>query len=88
MRLELTEKEWELYEQEQKKIDSMMYYLASLSKEQQFQWYREHQYCYPIGFEREIGGIVYIVTAHFSKNASDCWYPATRPYPAAERRHH
>ena len=65
-----------------------MYYLASLSKEQQFQWYREHQYCYPIGFGREIGEIVYIVTAHFSKNASDCWYPATRPYPAAERRQH
>ena len=48
-----------------------MYYLASLSKEQQFQWYREHQYCYPIGFGREIGEIVYIVTAHFSKNASE-----------------
>ena len=55
MRLELTEKEWELYEQEQQKIDAMMRYLAGLSKEQRFQWYREHQYCYPIGFDKEMG---------------------------------
>ena len=67
MRLELTEKEWELYEQEQRKIDSMMYYLAGLSKEQRFQWYREHQYCYPIGFDKEIGGTVYIVTAQIGR---------------------
>ena len=38
MRLELTEKEWELYEQEQQKIDAMMRYLAGLSKGQRFQW--------------------------------------------------
>lgn len=37
MRLELTEKEWGLYEQEQQKIDDMMCFLASLSKEQRFQ---------------------------------------------------
>ena len=71
MRLELTEKEWELYEQEQQKIDAMMRYLAGLSKEQRFQWYREHQYCYPIGFDKEIGGTVYTVTAHFNENASE-----------------
>ena len=44
MRLELTEKEWGLYEQEQQKTDGMMHYLAGLSKEQRLQWYREHQY--------------------------------------------
>lgn len=71
MKLELTEKEWELCEQEQQKIDAMMCHLASLSKEQRFQWYREHQYCYPIGFERKIGGTVYTVTAHFSENARE-----------------
>ena len=71
MRLELTEKEWELYEQEQQKIDAMMRYLAGLSKEQRFQWYREHQYCYPIGFDKEIGGTVYTVTAHFNENTSE-----------------
>ena len=71
MRLELTEKEWELYEQEQQKIDDLMRYLAGLSKEQRFQWYREHQYCYPVGFDKEIGGTVYTVTAHFNENASE-----------------
>lgn len=71
MKLDLTEKEWELYEQEQQKIDAMMHYLAGLSKEQRFQWYREYQYCYPVGFEKEIGGTVYTVTAHFNENASE-----------------
>ena len=71
MRLELTEKEWELYEQEQQKIDDLMRYLAGLSKEQRFQWYREHQYCYPVGFDKEIGGTVYTVTAYFNENASE-----------------
>ena len=71
MKLELTEKEWELYEQEQQKIDDMMRYLAGLSKEQRFQWYREHPYCYPVGFDKEIGGTVYTVTAHFNENASE-----------------
>ena len=71
MRLELTEKEWELYEQEQQKIDDLMRYLAGLSKEQRFQWYREHQYCYPVGFDKEIGGTVYTVNAHFNDKASE-----------------
>lgn len=71
MRLELTEREWELYRQEQEKVDAMMRYLSGLSREQRFQWYWEHQYCYPITFEKEIGGTVYTVTAHFNKNASE-----------------
>lgn len=71
MKLNLTEKELELCEREQQKIDAMMRYLAGLSKEQRFQWYQEHQYCCPIGFERDIGGTVYTVTAHFSENASE-----------------
>ncbi len=71
MKLNLSEKEWKLYEQEQQKIDAMMCYLAGLSKEQRFQWYRDHQYCYSVGFEKEIGGTVYTVTAHFSENASE-----------------
>ena len=71
MSLELTEKEWGLYEQEQRKTDGMMHYLAGLSKEQRLQWYREHQYYYPIGFDKEIGGTVYTVTAHFNENTSE-----------------
>ena len=77
------------------------------------EWYREHQYCYPVVFEKEIGGTVYTVTAHFNENVSEdveekagCilskiitlkrwiirpdilyyYHPATRPYPAVERR--
>jgi len=67
--LQLTEKEWELLVQTQKEIDTMMEYLATLSREQRFQWYREHQYCYPISFEKEVGSTVYSVTAHFNENA-------------------
>lgn len=71
MKIELTEKEWSLYNQTQKEIDSMMAYLSTLNKEQRFQWYREHQYCQPISFEKEIGGTVYTVTAHFNENAAE-----------------
>ena len=71
MKISLTEKEWVLYEQVQKEINSMMAYLSTLSREQRFQWYREHQYCYPIGFEKEIDGTVYTVTAYFNENAAE-----------------
>lgn len=71
MKIELTEKEWVLYEQIQKEIDSMMAYLSTLSREQRFQWYREHQYSHPIGFEKEMGGTVYIVTAYFNEKAAE-----------------
>ena len=43
MKIELTKKEWVLYEQIQKEIDSMMAYLSTLSREKRFQWYREHK---------------------------------------------
>lgn len=71
MKIELTEREWTLYNQAQKEIDSMMAYLSTLSREQRFQWYREHQYCQPISFEKEMGGTVYTVTAHFNKKATE-----------------
>lgn len=71
MKIELTEKEWRLYNQTQKEIDSMMVYLSTLSREQRFQWYREHQYCQPISFEKEISGTVYMVTAHFNEKATE-----------------
>ncbi len=68
--LELTEKEWEIFKKAQAKIDFMMVHLATLSKEERFRWYKEHQYCYPISFEKEIGNTVYSVTTHFDKRAS------------------
>lgn len=71
MKIELTEKEWVLYDRVQKEMDSMMAYLSTLSREQRFQWYREHQYCQPISFEKGMGGTVYTVTAHFSEKAAE-----------------
>lgn len=71
IKIELTEKEWTLYNQAQKEIDSMMAYLATLNREQRFQWYKEHQYCQPISFEKEIGGTAYTVTARFSDKATE-----------------
>lgn len=69
--IELTEKEWELWNRVQANIDSMMNYLSTLTREQRFQWYREHQYCYPVSFEKEIGGTLYSVNAHFSERSDE-----------------
>lgn len=71
MKIELTEKKWVLYEQVQREIDSRMTYLSTLSREQRFQWYKEHQYCQSISFEKEMGGTVYTVTAHFDEKAAE-----------------
>jgi len=69
--IELNEREWEILTKVQRDIDAMMVHLASLSKEQRFQWYKDHQYCQPISFEKEIGGTVYAVTAHFDDKARE-----------------
>ena len=68
-RIELTEKQWEIVEEIWAKVEQETAYLATLSKEQRLAWFREHQYPHPISFEREIGGTVYTVNAHFSKGA-------------------
>ena len=67
--IELTEKQWEIVEEIWAKVEQETAYLATLSKEQRLAWFREHQYPHPISFEREIGGTVYTVNAHFSKEA-------------------
>ena len=64
IRLELTEQEAKIY-------DETAAFLASLSHEERLDWLKEHQYCYPISFEREIGGTVYTVNAHFSEDATE-----------------
>ena len=68
-RIELTEKQWEIVEEIWVKVEQETVYLATLSKEQRLAWFREHQYPHPISFEREIGGTVYTVNAHFSEDA-------------------
>lgn len=69
VQIELTEKQWEIVEEIWAKVEQETAYLATLSKEQRLAWFREHQYPHPISFEREIGGTVYTVNAHFSEDA-------------------
>lgn len=67
--IELSEREWEIIEEVWARVEQEIAYLATLSREQRRAWFREHQYPRPISFEREIGGTVYTVNAHFSKDA-------------------
>ena len=67
--IELTEKQWEIVEEIWAKVEQETAYLTTLSQEQRLAWFREHQYPRPISFEREIGGTIYTVNAHFSKGA-------------------
>ena len=67
--IELTEKQWEIVEEIWAKVEQETAYLTTLSQEQRLAWFQEHQYPRPISFEREIGGSIYTVNAHFSKEA-------------------
>ena len=67
--IELTEKQWEILEEVWANVEREIAYLATLSQEQRLAWFREHQYPRSISFEREIGGTVYTVNAHFSEDA-------------------
>ena len=69
--LELTEKEWEIVKDVLAKVEKETAYLATLRLEQRLEWFREHQYSYPISFKREIGGTVYTVNAHFSDDSTE-----------------
>ena len=68
-RIELTEKQWEIVEEVWASVEKETAYLSTLSQEQRLAWFQEHQYPRPISFEREIGGTIYTVNAHFSKEA-------------------
>ncbi len=69
--LELTEREKAIYDEVMEKVDGTAAFLASLSHEERLNWLKEHQYPYPISFEREIGGTIYTVNAHFSDAAAE-----------------
>ena len=69
IQIELAEKQWEIVEEVWARVEQEIVYLATLNREQRLAWFREHQYPHPISFEREIGGTVYTVNAHFSKEA-------------------
>lgn len=67
--LELTEKEAKIYDEAMKKADETAVFLAGLSHADRLDWLKKRQYPCPISFEREIGGTVYTVNAHFSEDA-------------------
>lgn len=71
IRLELTEQEAKIYDEVMEKVDETAAFLADLSHEERLDWLKEHQYIHPISFEREIGGTVYTVKAHFSGDAAE-----------------
>lgn len=71
LQIELTERQWELAQDALCKAKKEMAYLATLSREQRLAWFQEHQYPRPISFEREFGGTVYTVNAHFSDAAAE-----------------
>lgn len=69
--LKLTEREKDIYNAIMEEVDHTAAFLAGLSHEERLDWLKEHQYCRPISFEREIGGTVYTVNAHFSEDAAE-----------------
>ena len=69
IQIELTGKEWNIVKEVWDKVQREIAHLTTLSREQRLAWFREHQYPHPISFEREIGGTVYTVNAHFSEDA-------------------
>ncbi len=69
VQIELTEQQWEIVEEVWANVEQETAYLATLSQEQRLAWFQERQYPRPISFEREIGGTVYTVNAHFSEEA-------------------
>lgn len=69
--LELTEREQEIFDEVMEKVDETAAFLVGLTHDERLDWLKKHQYSYPISFEREIDGTVYIVNAHFSEKATE-----------------
>ena len=67
--LELTEKEAQIYDEVMEKVDDTAAFLAELSYSDRLDWLKKRQYPHPISLERDIGGTVYTVNAHFSQDA-------------------
>lgn len=67
--LELTEKEAQIYNEVMEKVDDTAAFLAELSYSDRLDWLKKRQYPHPISLERDIGGTLYTVNAHFSQDA-------------------
>ena len=69
--MELTGREKEILDEAAAKVEEEMACLSALSREQRLARFRERQYPHPISFEREIGGTVYTVNAHFGGDTAE-----------------
>lgn len=69
--LDLTEREQEIFDEVLEKIEETAVFLAGLTPTDRLDWLKEHQYSYPISFEREIDGTIYTVNAHFSEKVTE-----------------
>lgn len=69
--LKLTEREKDIYDAIMEEVDETAAFLARLFHEERLDWLKEHQYCRPISFEREIGGTIYTVNTRFSDKAAE-----------------
>ena len=69
--IELTERQAEILDEVMEKADETASFLAGLPHADRLDWLKKHQYSYPISFEREIGGTLYTVNAHFSDSATE-----------------
>ena len=69
--LELTKREQEIFDEVMEKVEETAAFLAGLPPADRLDWLKEHQYSHPISFEREIGGTIYTVNAHFSESATE-----------------
>ena len=87
VQIEMTERQWEMAQDALDKAEKEMAYLATLSREQRLTWFQEHQYPRPISFEREIGGTVYTVSAHFNSDAAETVEEKAKRIPNHEITH-
>ena len=69
--LELAKHEQEIFDKVIEKVNETAAFLAGLPHVERLNWLKEHQYSHPISFEREIGGTIYTVNAHFSESATE-----------------
>ena len=69
--LELTKREQEIFDEVMERVGETVAFLAGISHAERLNWLKEHQYSHPISFEREIGGTIYTVNAHFSGDTAE-----------------
>ena len=69
--IEVSKEQAEIFHEVMRQTDETSMFLAGLPYEERLAWLKAHQYCHPISFEREIGGTVYTVNAHFSEKNTE-----------------